>query len=319
MLRAVIPPSKPNIGTITSGVKEITFVYKSNKGEDPIPSKVVVHYEDKDGNTLVSDVVLDGFVGDLYTTKKEIIPDYQYVETIGNSNGNMPEGIYEVTYVYELIPETVIEEPRDAYIIISYVDEGNNPILDEVLLTGKDNEKYIVTKKSISGYTYIGVEGEEIGVYDSDEILRVIYTYKKIIEENNSSDDNNCNNCCNNCCNNGCSSESGSSNNNPSININIGDTTINNDNKQGDINISTGDNNNTNTSDSLSEGGDSSSNSNSETGDSNSTSEGGNSSSESTNTNDNQSAGGNSSSENNTEIGDNTNNNSSEGGEGGAS
>ena len=337
MLKSVLPPSKPNIGTISNGVKEITFIYQTNK-EEPTLAKVIVHYEDKDGNTLVKDVVIDGYAGDLYTSTKEIINGYQYVETIGNANGKMTEGIYEVTYVYELIPEETIEEAKDAYIIISYVDEDNNPILDEVLQKGKDNETYIVTKKAISGYTYQGVEGEEIGVYTSEEIQRIIYSYKKIEEENNTSDDNNCNNCCNNCCNNGCNGESGSSNNNPSININIGDTTINNDNKQGDINISTGDNNNTNTSDSSSQGGNSSSNSNAETGDStstseggNSSSEGGNSSSESTNTNDNQSAGGNStaeggnstsqggeggnsSSENNTEIGDNTNNNNSEGG-----
>ena len=71
-----------------------------------ITGKVITHHEDKDGNTLSSDVITSDKVGKTYTTSSVEIPGYQLSVTPENKEGKYIEGTIEVTYVYERLGAT---------------------------------------------------------------------------------------------------------------------------------------------------------------------------------------------------------------------
>ena len=105
--------SKPENGAVVEGTTEITYVYEK-------AGQVVVHYVDKDGNTLQADAVdtKDGKPGAKYdTSDNDMKPTrittpegkvYELVpaSTKGNETGDVEAGkTTEVTYVYKEVKE----------------------------------------------------------------------------------------------------------------------------------------------------------------------------------------------------------------------
>ena len=116
-------------GTIVEGTIEVTYVYELVTGD------VLVHYVDKDGNTISDDVVdeEDAPVNDDYDTTDHKPTEisynghiYRLVPTLteGNETGQVVEGTTEVTYVYELVTGDVL---------VHYVDKDGNTISDDVV------------------------------------------------------------------------------------------------------------------------------------------------------------------------------------------
>ena len=121
-------------GKMTEEAINVVYVYKK------IPAKVIVRYlekddteeDDTDNTVLYPEVTIEGYVGDDYTTIREVIENYQPAEPEPeNKEGKMtPEDIY-VTYYYEKIPS--------GKVIALYIDVDTNA---EILYKDEDTEEY---------------------------------------------------------------------------------------------------------------------------------------------------------------------------------
>ncbi len=194
-------------GTIVEGTTEVTYVYELVTGTvvEDIPEvayvyelvtgNVLVHYVDKDGNSIADDVVDEEAapVNDTYDTTdhkpSEINYDghiYRLVPSLteGNETGTIVEGTTEVTYVYELVTGDVIVHYVDKdgnTISADVIDEEATPVNDEY-----DTTDHRPTTITVDGVTYHLVESElpsnEIGKV-SEGVTEVTYIYQKEIIE----------------------------------------------------------------------------------------------------------------------------------------
>ena len=112
-----------------------------------IPAKVIVHhYEEGTENSVAPDEEKDGLVGDVFATKiSDQIPTYyEYVSSIGPTQGTYIEEIQEVTYYYRL---------RKYEYSIEYYYEGmldDTKTEQEMATYGEEIITYI--DKNIDGY-----------------------------------------------------------------------------------------------------------------------------------------------------------------------
>jgi len=93
-------------GTMTEEAIEVIYYYRLKDS-----AGVIVHHIDKDTNEKIAeDVIKTGKIGTEYTTEvlANIPENYEYIEKVGQSEGNMGEELIEVTYYYQR-PKPVIE------------------------------------------------------------------------------------------------------------------------------------------------------------------------------------------------------------------
>ena len=173
-------------GTVVEGTTEVTYVYELVTGD------VIVHYVDKDGNTISDDVVDEENtpVNDTYDTTDHKPSEITYnghvyridpTATEGNETGTVVEGTTEVTYVYELVTGDVL---------VHYVDKTGNSIADDVVdeEDAPINDEYDTTDHKPSEITYGGhvyridataTEGDETGTI-VEGITEVTYVYELV-------------------------------------------------------------------------------------------------------------------------------------------
>ncbi len=251
-------------GTYQIDDQVVTYYYEKDKVVTYGDLKV--YYIDTDNNQLAYFEDTKE-VGTPYTTEDKEFDGYTRKLIIGDTTGIYKEETTVVTYVYAKNPETLYGE-----VIVKYIENTGRKLIDEdIVIPGEYGTSYTTEQKSFDGYDFVAVYGPTQGTIDQPKTT-VIYMYEKIKSED---EGNTCgNSCCNNCCScNSCNSGEDQGSNQPIINIEIN---IDNNNSQGDISITTGDNvnNNTNSSESNSEGGtatngDNTTNVNVETGDTN--------------------------------------------------
>ena len=191
-------------GTVVEGITEVTYVYELVTGD------VLVHYVDKDGNTISADVIDEenAPVNDTYDTTDHKPSEITYnghvyridpTATEGNETGTVVEGITEVTYVYELVTGTVVEDiPEVTYVyelvtgdvLVHYVDKDGNSIADDVVdeEAAPVNDAYDTTDHKPSEITYGGhiyrlvpslTEGAETGTV-VEGTTEVTYVYELV-------------------------------------------------------------------------------------------------------------------------------------------
>ena len=88
------------------------------KAAHNLEGKVITHYVDEEGNTLLEDKTITGYEDDSYKTTPEDIEGYTLINTIGNETGKYTSSkTIEVTYVYQFtkgqgsVDEPVINPP----------------------------------------------------------------------------------------------------------------------------------------------------------------------------------------------------------------
>ena len=88
-------------------ITDVVYLYKKAPTKPPVnpvvPSKaanVIVHYQDEDGNSLTSDIVLSGNVGDGYTTDAKEFSGYHLKTRPTNATGFFSTQTQDVTYIY---------------------------------------------------------------------------------------------------------------------------------------------------------------------------------------------------------------------------
>lgn len=84
---------------VNSGKYEGTLAIKAAHN---LEGKVIIHYVDEDGNTLLEDITLTGYENDSYKTTPEDIEGYTLIDTIGKETGKYAsKKTIEVTYIYQ--------------------------------------------------------------------------------------------------------------------------------------------------------------------------------------------------------------------------
>ena len=143
-----------------------------------ITGKIIVKYQDEEGNSIKQDVTITGKVGTDYSVSEEEINGYEYIEVVGNKEGKYTKEDQEVIFKYKKIKEEI----ETGKIIVKYQDEEGNSIKQDVTITGKVGTDYSVSEEEINGYEYIEVVGNKEGKY-TKENQEVIFKYRKVEEE----------------------------------------------------------------------------------------------------------------------------------------
>lgn len=162
-------------GQFVEGTVTVTYVYKQTNIEELVEGTVIVKYVDTKGKEIALSDTMSGKLKETYTTAPKKITGYELVEEPKNKVGTYVEGITTVTYVYK---ENEVKEKIEGKVISKFVDQDGNIIAEEVISTGKVGDSYLTSKKLISGYDFVRVEGKESGAY-TEGIQEVVYIYKK--------------------------------------------------------------------------------------------------------------------------------------------
>ena len=151
-------------GLYNSETIEVTFVYgKLNT--------VVARYVDENGKDIIEPIETSDVVGENYKTIKKTFKDYDFIEVIGNEEGQYKEEAIEVIYKYN---------KKSGKLVINYVDEDGNSIIESVEKTEKVGTSYKTTKETFADYNFVEVDGKEEGKY-IDGTIEVTYKYSKKI------------------------------------------------------------------------------------------------------------------------------------------
>lgn len=151
---------------------DVKYIYTKVEDipEENIGGSVVVHYQDKDGNTIRTDDIFNGNIGENYQVIKYNIPKYKFDRIIGEEKGEIEKNVKVITVIYVPIASNVIAR---------YVDENGNTIESDKIYSGGIGQKYQTEKKNIKGWKFEKVEGRESGLF-SDEVQVIKYVYKRV-------------------------------------------------------------------------------------------------------------------------------------------
>ena len=127
---------------------------------------VTVHYLDETGQKLVEDKILNGRIGDSYSSEPQDIAGYVLKTTPANAKGTYTDKVQEVTYVYT----------NQVKVLVHYVDQDGKPIVgapDQTIsgIIGQPYPDNVV--KDIKGYT---LKTKPTGKFSSTE-TEVTYIY----------------------------------------------------------------------------------------------------------------------------------------------
>ena len=141
----------------------ITYYYLKN-------TKVAVQYVDKISNTVISEVVKDGVVGESFTSEGKSFDKYILIEEPAEKTVIMTENEIILKYYYIHVSEGVVEK---------HIDLVTGEILSNSLHSGKEGDSYEISAKSFDGYDLDETKLPENskGTMGIDAI-EVIYYYK---------------------------------------------------------------------------------------------------------------------------------------------
>lgn len=154
-------------GTFADGeVKMITVVYTP---EAYTACSAVARYVDTAGNTLEPDRVINGNAGEKYTTEELEFKGYELKEIQGSApTGTLiAEKVQFVTYVYQKL----------GHVIVHFVDENDNKIIDDKVISGAVDSSYNVPDTDIYGYKLVDKRGDITGTF-IDGNIEVTMVYK---------------------------------------------------------------------------------------------------------------------------------------------
>ena len=135
-------------------------------------ANITANYVDEQGNTISDNVVLNGNVGDTYTTEQKAIPGYTFKEIQGSASGQFTDKEQTVTYVYTKDPVV------GGNVTAKYVDGAGNTLSDNVVKSGNIGDDYSTEQKAFPGYTFKEVQGSASGQF-TDQEQTVTYVYTK--------------------------------------------------------------------------------------------------------------------------------------------
>jgi len=139
------------------GRKDIEVIY----GYKKIAGGIIVKHIDEESGEKIKEEKISGLVGEKYSTNKLELEKYNYVEVVGNEEGELNEEVIEIIYYYE---------KKQAIVEVVYEDENGKEIYKEIL-EGRVGEKYKVEIKDIENYRVIEIPESIEGIYGVEEIV----------------------------------------------------------------------------------------------------------------------------------------------------
>ena len=160
-------------GTFTEAEQTVTYVYT----KDPVAgANVIAKYVDDKGNSINDNAVLNGNIGDPYSTEQKAIPGYTFKEIQGSASGQFTDKEQTVTYVYTKDPVA------GANVTAKYVDENGKTISDDVVKNGNVGDSYTTEQKAIPGYTFKEIQGSASGQFtDKEQTVTYVYTKDPVV------------------------------------------------------------------------------------------------------------------------------------------
>jgi len=143
--------------------------------EDLKTGKVVVVYEDEDGNVVKRDENM-GRVGEDYKVEIEEIDGYKVVQVPTNTEGKYTEETIELKIKLERIPEPV----KTGKVVVIYEDENGNIVKTDEM-TGNVGENYSANITDVPGYTIVERPTNTQGKY-TEETIELKVKLEKIPE-----------------------------------------------------------------------------------------------------------------------------------------
>ncbi len=127
-------------GTFEKKNKDIYYYY-----EPKIGNIIIKHIDKATGKNIISPETLYGYTNDKYETNKLENSDYELVEKTENYKGFFTEGTEEIIYYYL----------RKAIVIVNYVNEETNEIMETENINGLETEEYSTDPKNFDYYTLL--------------------------------------------------------------------------------------------------------------------------------------------------------------------
>jgi len=160
---------------ILEGYEYIGYIHTYSDNESNIEEgSVIIKYQDTLGETISPDTIIQGKIGEEYTTQEKIIEGYKYYEVLGKTQGKFEKEKQTVIFVYDKIEAT-------STVVVSYLDDKGNSISEEETLIGVIGTDYEAKEKIIEGYTLKEVKGEKNGQYSTEnKAVKFIYDKNKL-------------------------------------------------------------------------------------------------------------------------------------------
>ena len=160
----VVTPSNAS-GKMT--VEKITVTYEYRKTANVI----IKHIDGNTGETIIEDVVKKYKEGDHYIALGQEIPGYTITKEAENKEGEVGREDIEVIYEYKKISEGLI---------VKYVDEITNEVMETKEYKGNENDVVKLEEKTFSGYI-LSRRPDEKEVKLTVEPQEKIFYYRKIV------------------------------------------------------------------------------------------------------------------------------------------
>ena len=161
-------------GKIKEEEQEVIYYYE-------IETKTItVKYQDKDGNKLLEDVLIEGKAGEIYKTEQKEIEKYKFIEIKGNKEGTITDD-ETIIYVYEKVLNGILN--------IKYIDidteqditykEGEEEKTYSYQIVGNVGDEYETQEKEIPYYILVKSTENQKGKLTEKEDT-VVYSYRKL-------------------------------------------------------------------------------------------------------------------------------------------
>ena len=130
--------------------------------------KYTINYLDKNNNKISESKEQIGKYNDNITEKYKDIKNYKLVSD-DKVNIILNDNITDINFYYEL---------KSGNVVIKYIDEDNNEISDDTIITGNYGDNYSVSIKEIEGYHYIDNTNYIEGIINNDNLI-ITLKYRK--------------------------------------------------------------------------------------------------------------------------------------------
>lgn len=157
-----ILPTNP-IGNYAEIDTTVTYTYRKKE------TQVIVHHIAKDGTILTAPETISGKFSDPYITAQQEFEGYRLVAVPDNFKGTYTMKTPDVTYVYEKIPSTLVEE---------HISEDGTILIPTKKTPGEYGDEYATTEAVITGYELVTPPINSTGNYGEADTT-VTYTYRK--------------------------------------------------------------------------------------------------------------------------------------------
>ena len=162
-------------GNYSLETQTVTYVYRKGTDQE-LPGIVRVRYQDEEGTLIIPEIVMKGELGKNYYTRKKEFRNYIFRKVEGEEFGQYSEQEQVITYIYEGLRDSRINE---GILVVRYVDEANEDLAPPIRSYKPFGTPYQTEQKQFDNFTFLTVLGNTTGTYQPEEQV-VTYVYRSV-------------------------------------------------------------------------------------------------------------------------------------------